>query len=215
MEVTVPTWSPDGGQIAFYVIGGAKQQRLYLIGADGGTPRAATSSDGGEMSAHWSPDGGSILYSDFPFFSATPGKVAVHRLDLKTQKIGTLPGSEGYFGPTWSPDGRFATAMALGRQQIMLFDFKTNAWSELAKGSGLPRWSRDSQYLYYLRTGPGSAVMRVRLSDRRVEEVANLRGVRQAGRLAGLDFGLTPEGDPLLLRDVGTQEVYSLNWERH
>jgi len=215
MEVTVPTWSPDGGQIAFYVIGGAKQQRLYLIGADGGTPRAATSSDGGEMSAHWSPDGGSILYSDFPFFSATPGKVAVHRLDLKTQKIETLPGSEGYFGPTWSPDGRFATAMALGRQQIMLFDFKTNAWSELAKGSGLPRWSRDSQYLYYLRTGPGSAVMRVRLSDRRVEEVANLRGVRQAGRLAGLDFGLTPEGDPLLLRDVGTQEVYSLKWERH
>jgi len=53
------------------------------------------------------------------------------------------------------------------------------------------------------------------LSDRRVEEVANLRGVRQAGRLAGLDFGLTPEGDPLLLRDVGTQEVYSLKWERH
>jgi TolB protein len=72
MEVTVPRWSPDGSQIAFYVIGGAKQQRLYLIGADGGTPKAATSLDGGEMSAHWSPDGGSILYSDFPSFRPRP-----------------------------------------------------------------------------------------------------------------------------------------------
>lgn len=192
MEVTVPRWSPDGSQIAFYVIGGAKQQRLYLIGADGG----------------------SILYSDFPFFSATPGKVAVHRLDLKTQKIETLPGSEGYFAPTWSPDGRYATGMALDGQRIMLFDFKTNAWSELVKGWGLVRWSPDGLYLYYLRYGPESAVMRVRVSDRQVEEVASLKGIRQAGRLAGLEFGLTPDGVPLILRDVGTQEIYSLDWER-
>jgi Tol biopolymer transport system component/DNA-binding winged helix-turn-helix (wHTH) protein len=214
MEVTVPRWSPDGSQIAFYVIGGAKQQRLYLIGADGGTPKAATSLDGGEMSAHWSPDGGSILYSDFPFFSATPGKVAVHRLDLKTQKIETLPGSEGYFAPSWSPDGRYATGMALDGQRIMLFDFKTNAWSELVKGWGLVRWSPDGLYLYYLRYGPESAVMRIQLSNRRVEDVASLKGIRQAGRLAGLNFGLTPEGDPLVLRDGGTQEIYSLDWAR-
>jgi DNA-binding winged helix-turn-helix (wHTH) protein/Tol biopolymer transport system component len=214
MEVTVPRWSPDGSQIAFYVIGGAKQQRLYLIGADGGKPKAASSLDGGEMSAHWSPDGASVLYSDFPFFSATPAKVAVHRLDLKTQKIETLPGSEGYFAPTWSPDGRYATAKALGGQRIMIFDFKTNEWSELTKGAGLQKWSRDGNYLYYLRYGPDSAVMRVRIRDREVEEVAGLRGIRQAGRLAGLDFGLTPDGDPLVLRDVGTQEIYSLDWAR-
>jgi hypothetical protein len=32
--------------------------------------------------------------------------------------------------------------------------------------------------------------------------------------MAGLNFGLTPEGDPLVLRDVGTQEIYSLDWAR-
>jgi hypothetical protein len=56
--------------------------------------------------------------------------------------------------------------------------------------------------------------MRVRMSDRRVAEVASLRGIRQAGRLAGLDFGLTQEGDPIVLRDVRTQEIYSLDWAR-
>lgn len=58
----------------------------------------------------------------------------------------------------------------------------------------------------------GSAVMRIRLNDRQVEEVASLKGIRQAELLAGLDFGLTPDGDPIVLRDVGTQEIYSLDW---
>jgi hypothetical protein len=104
--------------------------------------------------------------------------------------------------------------MALDGQRIMLFDFKTNAWSELVKGWGLVRWSPDGLYLYYLRYGPESAVMRIQLSNRHVEEVASLKGIRQAGRLAGLNFGLTPEGEPLVLRDVGTQEIYSLDWAR-
>ena len=57
-----------------------------------------------------------------------------------------------------------------------------------------------------------SAVMRVRLADGHVEEVASLKGMRLAGRLAGLAYALTPEGDPLVLRDIGTQEMYSLDW---
>jgi hypothetical protein len=95
----------------------------------------------------------------------------------------------------------------------MLFDFKTGAWSELVNGSGLLRWSRDSQYLYYLRYGPDSAVMRIRMGDSHMEEVASLKGIRQAGRLAGLDFSVTPDGAPLILRDIGTQEIYSLDWQ--
>lgn len=57
-------------------------------------------------------------------------------------------------------------------------------------------------------------MQRVHVSDRRTEEVASLKGVRQTGRLAGLDFGLTPDGAPLILRDIGTQEVYSLDWHQ-
>jgi hypothetical protein len=70
----------------------------------------------------------------------------------------------------------------------------------------------DGRYLYYLRYGPESAVMRIRISDRQVEEVARLKGIRQAGRLAGLEFGMTPDGAPMVLKDVGTQEIYSLDW---
>jgi hypothetical protein len=191
LEGTVPEWSPDGSKILFHGIGDGKDQRVYLISAEGGAAKPASIGRGEEMKPNWSPDGASVMYSDFPFFPREPGKVAIHLLNLKTQKVDTLPRLEGYFGPNRSPDGRYAPGMALDGQRIMLFDFKTG---ELVKGWGLVRWSPDGLYLYYLRYGPGSTVMRVRLSDRQAEEVASLKGIRQARRLAGLEFGLTPEG---------------------
>jgi DNA-binding winged helix-turn-helix (wHTH) protein/Tol biopolymer transport system component len=208
----VPKWSPDGRQIAFFGIGGGKDQRLYIIPASGGAAQPASARGGGEMRPCWSPDGDSLMYSDFPFFSKEPGNVAVHVLHLKSQQVDTVPGSRGYFAPSWSPDGRFVAAMALDGQRIVLFDFNTGAWTELAKGWGLVRWSRDSQFLYLLKYGKESAVERVRVDDRHVEEVTKLTGIRLAGRLAGLDFGLAPDGVPLILRDIGTEEVYSLDW---
>ena len=213
MIAGVPKWSPDGSKILFYGIGGGKPQRVYIVPANGGAPQPASGGAGGEMQPNWSPDGASLMYSDFPFFSSLSGKVAIHLLNLATQKAEVLPGSLGFFAPSWSPNGRYVAALTSSGQRIMLFDFKTGTWSELVKGSGLLRWSRDSQYLYYLRYGPDSAVMRFRMSDSHVEEVASLKGIRQAGRLAGLDFSVTPDGAPLILRDTGTQEIYSLDWQ--
>lgn len=212
LSAGVPKWSPDGSKILFYGMGGSEHQRAYIVPANGGAPQPASRGAGAEMQPNWSPDGASIMYSDFPFFSSSSGKVAIHLLNLATQKTEMLPGSEGFFAPRWSPNGRYVAALAPSGQRIMLFDFKSGAWSELVEGSGLLRWSHDGLYLYYLRVGPDSTVMRVRVDGGRVEEVAGLKGIRQAGRLAGLDFSLTPDGAPLILRDIGTEEVYSLDW---
>lgn len=210
----VPRWSPDGRQIAFYVLGGSAQQQLYLVSASGGDPKPASSHGCGEMSPSWSPDGSEMMYSDFPFFSAQPQKVAVHILHLATGQVETVPGSEGFFAPQWSPDGSHATALALYGQRIMLFDFSTRTWSELTQGWGLVRSSADSRWAYYLNYRDNPAIMRVRISDRHVGQVASLKGICLTGHLAGLEFGLTPQGDPVITHDIGTQEVYSMDWNR-
>jgi hypothetical protein len=137
--------------------------------------------------------------------------VAIHTLDLNSRQVITLPGSRGFFSPTWSYDGRYATALALDSQRVMIFDFHTQLWSEIAEGWGITHWSRDSQYVYFLRNGTMPAIVRYRIQDKKIDEVASLAGVNQAGRLAGLQFGLTPNNAPILLRSTGMEEIYAIS----
>jgi DNA-binding winged helix-turn-helix (wHTH) protein/Tol biopolymer transport system component len=210
-EVMVPHWSPDGRQIVFHAMGGGRHQQIYIVSREGGQPEIVPGSTGAEMHPTWSPDGKALMYSDYPFFGASPNQVAVHTLDLRTRQVKTLPGLRGIFSPTWSPDGRYATALTLDGQRIMIFDFETQSWSELANGWGIATWAGDGRYVYYLRYGPQPAILRICIQDRRIQEVASLAGIHQAGRLAGIQFALAPDGSPVVLRDTGTEEIYSVN----
>jgi hypothetical protein len=58
-------------------------------------------------------------------------------------------------------------------QRLMLFDWKTHQTTELAKANFIswPEWSRDSQYIHF---GLGNKLVRVRVSDRKLEEIKNV-----------------------------------------
>jgi hypothetical protein len=55
----------------------------------------------------------------------------------------------------------------------------------------------------------------VRLADRKLERVVSLKGFRRAMGTNGVGFwsGLTPDDSPLVMRNIGSQEVYALDWE--
>jgi hypothetical protein len=156
---------------------------------------------------------GTRLFSDGRHITKLPvlGGVAIHRVDLKTHELSTLPGSEGFISPDPSPDGRYVAAMTTDSQKLMLFDFATRKWSELAQGNlGGLAWSREGNYIYF--TGSiqdQKGIFRVRTSERRVEPVASLKGIR----LASDWITLTPDNSPVVLRDAGTREIYALDWE--
>ena len=96
---------------------------------------------------------------------------------------------------------------------LVLFDFQTEKWSELMKGSAaFPNWSVDGRYIYLLHWPDNPAVLRVRVSDRKVEPVADLKNLPITGYYR-LWLGLAPDDSPLLLRDAGSQDIYSLDWE--
>ena len=59
-------------------------------------------------------------------------------------------------------------------------------------------------------TGRG-AVERVRVTDGRVEKIADLSNYVFTG-LGGGSVSVAPDGSALLLRDRGTQDVYALDW---
>jgi hypothetical protein len=104
------------------------------------------------------------------------------------------------------------SAFSADSKTLLIFDFGTNHWRELAKGSmSWLNWSHDSQYVYVIDFRQRNAVIRVRVSDGKLEQVADLKDFPATGRY-GPALALTPNDEPILLRDTGAQDVYSVDW---
>ena len=99
----------------------------------------------------------------------------------------------------------------------MLFDIATQTWTEVpGSGYGYPSWSQDGKYVYFRHGGdpePGPpGILRVRVSDRRVEHVVDEKNVgRPTVGTFGPWLGLAPDDSPLFARDIGAQEIYALD----
>ncbi|MGC1300119.1 MAG: hypothetical protein WA869_34265, partial [Alloacidobacterium sp.] len=168
----LPRWSPDGKQIVFYNYSVGKPGRIYLVSAAGGTPQQLLPEDPEpKQDPDWSPDGDKIIFGSVP----ADNHSALRVLDLSTHHVVALPGSQGLFSPRWSPDGRFMVALPADSLSLALFDFRTQKWSQLAKvRAAFPNWSRDGQYVYFLRWLDSPAVLRIRIADRETEQVLDL-----------------------------------------
>ena len=59
--------------------------------------------------------------------------------------------------------------------------------------------------------GSDAAIYRVRISDHKLEKVVSLKGIRLTIGEVGTWCGLAPDDSPLVLRDVGSQEIYALD----
>jgi serine/threonine protein kinase/Tol biopolymer transport system component len=206
----LPRWSPDGKQIAFYDYVAGKPVRIYLVSADLGNPQQLLPGDSEpQWDPNWSPEGDKIQFSGAPADTDS----AIRVLDLNTHQVSTLPGSRGLFGARWSPDGRYIVALSRDSLSLVLFDFQTQKWLQLAKvRAAYLNWSRDGQYVYFLRWLDNPAVLRVRIADRKVEQVSDLANLPTTGNL-GPWVGLDWDGSPLLLKDTGAQDIYALDWQ--
>ncbi len=204
-------WSPDGRTIAFMGTMPGKLWQAYTVPADGGSIRMVSPDDRNHADPSWSPDGHSLAFGTIPG-SEADNAGGVFILDLATNRISPVAGSEHLFSPRWSPNGRYITAMTARSLKILLYDVKTQKWEVLTSGDqvlGYPNWSRDSQYVYYRDNG--SDFFRVRINDHKVEPVVSDSHFRLAGGMFGTWSGLAPDDSPITLRDSSTEEIYALD----
>jgi hypothetical protein len=59
-----------------------------------------------------------------------------------------------------------------------------------------------------------NAVVRIHVPDGNLEQVADVKTFTTTGRYGG-SLSLTPDDSPLLLRDTGSQDVYSVDFKTH
>jgi len=209
-----PRWSPDGSQILFcnYDSRGLK---AYVISSEGGTSQPVVPEEqAGQSDPSWSSDGHKIVFSTLKAIGAFNSVLRV--VDLVSHQVTTLPGSEGVWSPRWSPDGRYIAGLYTGPTGgIKIFDFETQRWSVLQRTgeTNFPTWSSDSQFIYFLLPTDDPGVFRVHVSGGKAERVVDLKGFRYTGAF-NLWMGLDPTDTPMLLRDVGSDDIYALTLEQ-
>ncbi len=215
MRALLPRWSPDGKRIAFMSVAAGKPWKIFLVSAEGGSAQQVIPGERNEVDPNWSSDGNSLVFGRAPWMeSGTSGTMTIQLLDLRTHQISELPGSEGLFAPRWSQNGRYICALNADSSKLLLFDFTTQKWTELVNMFvSYPSWSRDGKYIYFdAYSGDDPALSRVRINDHKLERLVSMKGFRRTG-LLGNWFGLAPDDSPLVVRYVGTREIYALDWD--
>jgi eukaryotic-like serine/threonine-protein kinase len=207
----LPRWSPDGKQILFSAGQIGKPWKIFLVSAHGGAPQELLSENLSEMDATWSPDGKRIAFGRLAYADNKDIEV----LDLQTHQVSVLPGSQNVFSPRWSPDGRFLVAVASDSRKLSLFDFQTQKWTDWVTQTtalGFPCWSRDGKYLYFDSTySNNQAYFRIKVGETKSESLVSLKNLRRYFGAVGAWSGLTPDGTPIFVRDISTQEIYALD----
>ena len=171
------TWSPDSKWIAY-----TDWHELYRVSVDSGAPEKLTSEGFTEVLPNWSPDGKSIYFNDYPI----SGHLRIRILDLESRKVSTMPGSDGYYAPSWSPDGQYLAAIQNPPKSLAIYSVKTKQWKQLKVFEhewGFFVWAPDSKSLYLMRgpeevgTGEQMGIYRLTVPDGKWELFTKFTGL--------------------------------------
>ena len=217
MSADLPRWSPDGTQIAFVDSELGRPLKIFLVSSQGGMLQELLPETHNQVDPVWSPDGKQIAFGRIGVVGSTE-KLAIQVVEISNHQVAVIPRSQNLFSPRWSPDGRYLAALPEDSKKLVLFDFKTGKWSDWInepEAIGFPTWSRDGNYLYYDTISTDHPTFRrVKVGQTRSEFVVDLRDLRRFSlTFVGAWSGLAPDGSSLFVRDLSTDEIYSLDLE--
>ncbi len=213
----LPRWSPDGTQIAYVDTQLGRPWKAFLISAQGGSPKEVLPESHTQVDPSWSPDGKKLALGRTQETGQTE-PLLIQIVNLATRQASTIPGSENLYSPRWSPDGQYLAALSQDSTKLLLFNFKTQKWSNWITepgAFGFPNWSPDGHYLYYdIAFSDHPTFQRIQVGQTRSELLADLKALtRFKSRAAGPWSNVAPDGSALFVRDLSTDEIYALDLE--
>ncbi len=207
----MPQWSPDSKWIAF-----SDLKEIYRVSIDGGTPEKLTAEGKTEVAPVWWPDGKSIAFNDFP----QPGQIrGIKVLDLATRKVSIMPGSVGFYVPSWSPDGKHMVAIAQNPSRMVLYTAESGTWKDLKIFKAPWQywvWANDSRSVYFAMRGaePGEdpGMYQLTIADGKWEQAAKFDGL-PFNRDGWEGFpSITADGRLAMMSDTSVVQIYWAKW---
>jgi len=132
-----------------------------------------------------------------------------------------MPGSEGFYVPSWSPDGKYLVAIAQNPSGMVLFSKQFGTWKDLRKFDGewgYWVWSSDSNSVYMAVSdaGPGAApgIYRLAIADGKWNQIAKFDGLSVSTDGTEGVPSLTSEGRLAMMSDTSVIQIYSAKWPR-
>lgn len=131
--------------------------------------------------------------------------------NLKSGQTSRIPGSDGWFSPRMSPDGRTLAALSLDFKRIGLFDFQTARWRDLPQPNvpNGPFWSADGQWVYF--NAGDDEVWRLRVRDGHRQFVMSTSSILPNHTCYA--SGFTPQQAIILPCIRRSSDLYELDWE--
>jgi DNA-binding winged helix-turn-helix (wHTH) protein/Tol biopolymer transport system component len=212
-----PRWSADSKEIVFTTASRDGHLSIHRISAENGTRLWLMSEESSDMSdPNWSPDGRKVIFAKSNARGYTTGKQDLRIVDLETRQVTILSGSDGMYSPRWSPNGRYVVAFRYVDLGLHLFDFTTHQWHTLPVTYGgvpeFPSFSRDSRFIYFARRGREQGVFRIPVEGGKEERLVDMTDWHLTGYWV-YSLSLDPTDAPLVLRDVGSDDIYALTLE--
>ena len=205
-----PHWSPDGKRLAFNAQESAdKPMRIFLIDADGGAVRPASTSDSGSQGdPSWSPDSSSLTYGLDVRSARETAYIRI--VDLTTGQVRKLQGSEGLFGPRWSPDGTMIAALERdGQRRLMLYRVHENKWSNLSdERADWPSWNRGSSTILFRS---GDFLKEIQIGTRRYETIVAMKSDEIGGNTHAI--GRANDDAPTRTWNRDGRQIYELYFQ--
>lgn len=208
-------WNPDNSHILLQAAGRGRPPTIFTISTEGGALTELTALGHPFIIPDMSPDGETIVFGpDAETGDRSAERSFLYLYNVKSGEKTVIPGSQGLFGASWSPDGRYLAALSTDMKVIKIYDFAQHRWRDLARGNYLTNayWSPDAKYVYFQDLlAAGEPVFRSPAGKWTKQLVFSFEEMLRSGPHRCLFIGLTPDGSLLTRVNRDGGELYALD----